>query len=192
MQAALLVSLILPATLASAAEDVVYVKVGRAYLRKGPGVNFSQLSLVSEGIRLDVTNRRGDWLKIKTTLGAEGWILARATTSTPPPEVVIRELGQRIETLEEDNSGLQERIRTLADTRQDIELSASQRQAKITLLEAKVESIESNQTFLWSCLGVVVLLVGWGLGFFTGMSRKQLEIRHQNEMVKATKERMGA
>lgn len=174
-----------------AAPEVVYVAVGRAYLRKGPGVNFSQASLVSEGARLEITGSRGDWLKVVTTLGVEGWILDRATTTTPPPEVVIRELEQKISTLETTNAGLEDRIRILADTRQDVELAASQARAETTTLTSRIDAMESDRSFRWACLGVVVLLLGWGLGFFTGMSRRQLEARHQEQMVQATRQRMS-
>ena len=183
-------NLILPSQLALAASDVVYVRVGRAYLRKGPGTNFTQTSLIKEGTRLDVLTRRGDWLEVKTTLEVEGWILSKATTSTPPPEVVIRELEMKISRLDEANSALEARIRTLADTRQDVELEASKSRSDILTLNAKVQAMEDERSLLWAALGIVVLLLGWGLGFFTGMSRRQLEARHQDAMVKASGQRL--
>lgn len=174
---------------AHAASDVVYVDVGRAYLRTGPGVAWGQKNLVSEGARLEVLTRRGDWLEVRTSTGADGWILGRATTTAPPPEVALMELEQRFKLLEQTNTSLEERIRTLADARQDVELQASQRQAEISALNAQIEALQSRETFLWACLGVGVLLLGWGLGFVTGMSRRQLENRHQEDLAQASRPR---
>ena len=163
-------------------KDMVYVEVERSYLRSGPGVEYAERGVVNKGDALEVLERQVIWLKVQPVVGREGWILKRATTSVAPAPVVIDSLKGKITDLDKENNELQERIRTLADTRQDVEMEASQLKGQVLGLQARVDALESSRELMWAALGVIVLLLGWFLGFLTGMARKQAENKAQSEM----------
>ncbi len=162
----------------------VFVKVTRSHLRAGPGINYKTVTIVSSGQELSVVARRGDWYKVSTLTGTTGWIIRRAVTSSAPAPVVIRELERTVKEMEAENQRLTAEIRRLSDARQDLELKASKLNAEVLALQTRNDDLQSWRTIIWGVIGLVVLLVGWALGFIAGNFRRQAEDTRYNAMMR--------
>jgi SH3-like domain-containing protein len=69
----------LGASVAGAADDSVRVRVDAANVREGPGTQYERLWTVGRDFPLEITARRGRWLKTRDFVGLEGWIFAPLT-----------------------------------------------------------------------------------------------------------------
>ncbi len=94
-------SLVLTLSLAAGSgwADSVQVDALRVNVRKEPSTASAIVAAVSRGEVLEVLDRAGDWYRIKTRSGAEGYVSARllraatpaAGTSTPTPRAAVPE-----------------------------------------------------------------------------------------------------
>lgn len=70
------------------AAEVVVVNVDVLNLRSGPGTSYAAAGQVLRGMRLEVLQRQGDWIKVRTPAGKEawvaGWLVTAPGTATPP------------------------------------------------------------------------------------------------------------
>ena len=64
--------------------ETVYVQAKTAQLRSGKTSLDSVVANLKYGDALDVTDRDGSWLQVRTAAGAQGWIFAGKTSSTKP------------------------------------------------------------------------------------------------------------
>ncbi|MGQ9731694.1 MAG: C40 family peptidase [Candidatus Zipacnadales bacterium] len=60
-----------------------WIKVEEARIRSGPGLNYKIYGTRSQGTKVFVVDRQGDWAKVKTP-GGYGWILAELLTDHVP------------------------------------------------------------------------------------------------------------
>lgn len=185
-----LIAVLLMAT-ASAQEQVatrpldrVFVNVARSNLRSGPGAQFASVGVVAAGQELEVVQVQDEWLKVTTAGGKPGWIIRRAVTSTPPTPVVVKTLERKISGLQSENEELAREIRRLSDSRQDLELQASKLTTEVSLLTSRNEELKSWRTVLWVILGIMVLMIGWVLGFLAGMFRRQADDKRYDTLIK--------
>jgi murein DD-endopeptidase MepM/ murein hydrolase activator NlpD len=70
-----------PAAVASAAM-VGFVNSGRINLRQGPGTSFAAISQLGARTSLTLVARHGDWYKVRTTGGTNGWVSAELLSIT--------------------------------------------------------------------------------------------------------------
>lgn len=78
------------ATLASGAahaQNMVSVKGNTLNMREGPGTNTAVLWELKKGYPLQVTQRKGNWLKVSDFEGDSGWV-ARSLIGNAPHHVV--------------------------------------------------------------------------------------------------------
>lgn len=70
------------------ASEIVVVNVDALNLRSGPGTGYGKVGQALRGMRLEVLQRQGDWVKVKTPSGQVAWVagwLVTAPGATPPP-----------------------------------------------------------------------------------------------------------
>ncbi len=164
--------------------EKVYINVRRANVRDGPGPEHKALRVLSAGQGLVVLGSSGNWLKVDLGNGKAGWVNKRAVTHKPPAPVVIAQLRRELKAVQQDNETLKQEITRLSDARQDLELENSRLKAQVNVLTLQNEDLKSWRVILWAGLGLVVLLVGWGLGFLTGMFRKQADDRRYDRLMR--------
>ena len=174
----------LAAPSAEAGAEKVYINVRRANVRDGPGPEHKALRVMSAGQELEAIGSKGNWLKVKLGDGKTGWVNKRAVTRKPPAKVVIAQLRSQLKAAQQDNETLKQEITRLSDARQDLELENSRLKAKVSVLTLQNEDLKSWRVILWAAVGLVVLLVGWALGFLTGMLRKQADDRRYDRLMR--------
>jgi len=87
----------------------LYVRDGvSAAIREFPYDNSKVTAMAQANDYLEIFEGRGEWLKVKTPKGEEGWIQNRFLTRTMPKKLVIDQLNEKIKALTEENTALQE------------------------------------------------------------------------------------
>lgn len=87
----------------------LYVRDGvSAMIREFPYDNSRVMAMAQANDYLEIFEGRGEWLRIKTPKGEEGWIQNRFLTKTMPKKLVIDQLNEKIKALTDENTALQE------------------------------------------------------------------------------------
>jgi SH3 domain protein len=87
----------------------LYVREGASIpVREAPYENSRITGMGTQGDYLEIFEGRGDWLRIKTPKGEEGWVQSRYLTKQMPKTLVMDQLNEKIKSLTEENLTLQE------------------------------------------------------------------------------------
>lgn len=164
--------------------EKVWLDVARSHLRAEPGTDSDSVVIVSAGQELEVVATQDDWMKVATSTGKVGWLSRRAVTATPPTPVVVKSLEKKLAGLQSENEQLTTEMRRLADSRQELELQTSKLRTEVAVFQAQTEELKSWRIWMWALIGLVVLLVGWVLGFITGTLRRQADDRRYDALKK--------
>lgn len=70
-------------------------------IRSGQGTQFKILSVVPDGLQVDILEEEEPWVKVRTAGGTEGWMLKRYLSSDPPLVLVVASLEEEKAELEE-------------------------------------------------------------------------------------------
>lgn len=81
--AAVGMSLLTLASGAAHAQSMVSVKGSTLNMREGPGTNTPVLWELKKGYPLQITQRKGKWVKVSDFEGDTGWVVRSLTGSTP-------------------------------------------------------------------------------------------------------------
>ncbi len=84
-------------TVASAAEYVYVSDELRVGVRPKPSRQGSATSVVTTGMRLEILEQRGNYLRIRTDKGDEGWVKKTYTTMQAPAVVRLKKLQQQLQ-----------------------------------------------------------------------------------------------
>ncbi|MBD3669667.1 MAG: TIGR04211 family SH3 domain-containing protein [Gammaproteobacteria bacterium] len=168
--AALLLSFMLTGT--SLAETVFVDDNLRVGVRPEPDNSYSPISVVVSGMVLEVLERKGNYMRIRTPSGVEGWVSSSYVTKKKPAQILLEEA-------REEEKALNERIEDL--TARIEELSQSQTRLQQTIRKLETENAElkdqMNETIRlesllsggatpwWQNLIILILLI---LGAFGG------------------------
>ncbi|GMR08396.1 MAG: hypothetical protein BMS9Abin26_1401 [Gammaproteobacteria bacterium] len=84
-------------TIVSAADYVYVSDELRVGVRPNPGRQGSATSVVTTGMRLEILEQRGNYLRIRTDKGKEGWVKKTYTTTQAPAAVRLKKLQQQLQ-----------------------------------------------------------------------------------------------
>lgn len=77
----------------------LYVGDTKLNLRSGRGTQYRIITTLDPGQPVTALSTAGEWTKIGTTDGNEGWVVSRYLTEDKPPDVKIEDLNIQLETL---------------------------------------------------------------------------------------------
>jgi SH3 domain protein len=87
----------------------LYVREGsNAAVREEPYGNSKMIGVAEVNDYLEIFETQGDWSRIKTPKGDEGWVLTRLLTKQLPRVLVINQLNEKVKALTQENMKLQE------------------------------------------------------------------------------------
>ncbi len=82
-------------------------------LRTGPGTGRKIIAMLPSNLKVEVLTENGQWTKVRTPEGKEGWVVSRFLTTEIPKSIKLErlqkkydELSQRAETLSSENTEL--------------------------------------------------------------------------------------
>lgn len=74
----------------------------RVGVRAEPSDNTPSITVIDTGTRLDIMERRGSHVKVRTPSGVEGWVKGAYLSNIKPAKVLLRDTSQRVEQLEKE------------------------------------------------------------------------------------------
>ena len=110
MPAGKIISIILYAAVSVMAVHVASVSAETRYVsdvlvisvRDGQNKDAAVLGYIKTATPVDIIEEQGDYLKIKTKDGLEGWVLAKYIVSEKPKALIIDDMEKKIEQLTKD------------------------------------------------------------------------------------------
>lgn len=111
----------------------MYVKpAAEIPIRSGKGTEYKILSVVPDGLQVELLKEDDDWAMVRTQGGTEGWMLKRYLTSDKPLAEVVEELTSRNERqgeqLEETDSKYKELAEIHSQTEQELNTCIRERE----------------------------------------------------------------
>ena len=176
-----------------------YIQVG---VRQSQAANSAILETIRTGAHVTrlADSADGQWIKVRTQAGTEGWVLNRYLMENAPAAALISDLPEDqaglLENLRQENQQLQEKLganqtsasewqskyeRLYADSLETVNLRKSHDELKAQLeqqtsrlqeLETENQSLNFTSNLSWFMAGGSVLLVGWLLGWLFGKRKR--------------------
>lgn len=88
-------------TTACLATEMYVGDITKLNLRAGRGIKYQVIETLTPGERVTVLSTAGDWTKIGTLSGNEGWVVSKYLTSEKPADIKIEDLNIQMEALRE-------------------------------------------------------------------------------------------
>lgn len=148
--------------------ETVYVDDSlRVGVRPEPDNNYSPVSVVVSGMILEVLERKGDFMRIRTPSGVEGWVSNSYVTKKKPSQVLAQELRAQEKLLQEKIDDLNSRIESLSQNEKLLRLKVSDLEQenaglKDRLIEdTRIAGLLSGSTTPWwfNLLFLILLIV---------------------------------
>lgn len=81
------------------AQGVYINDVVQVALRTGPGYEHSVVTVLRSGDRVELLDNSGDWSRVRSSEGSEGWVLSRLITDKAPNVLKLKRLEQEMEAI---------------------------------------------------------------------------------------------
>lgn len=153
--------------------ETVYVDDSlRVGVRPEPDNNYSPTSVVVSGMILEVLERKGSYMLIRTPSGVEGWVSNSYVTKKKPAQILLDELRQEEKVLQETINVLNSRIESLSQSEKQLRIKLSDMEQENTEVKEQLNEdsriaglLSGSTTPWWSNLIFLILL---SLGSFGG------------------------
>ncbi len=149
-------------------------------MRSGMGVDFRIIAMLPLGQKITALEKEGEWVKIRTQGGTEGWVLKRFVGSEVPYRIRFDELQQehaetlsRLSMMEQKNSLLVKDNRELKNRLETEVGQMSQQLDKLTWENRILRDAASNRFVKWFLAGAGVLFFGFIVGYLIKRGRRQ-------------------
>lgn len=138
--------------------------------------NIAPVGVVTSGMKLEILDRDGAYLKIRSENGQQGWIKDIYVVSKPPAIIQLeklkvegKKLQARLKTLEENNNVLQQANQSLSEKIEELE--AQQKSFQLQRARQQATHLSSGEpspySWLWWVLAILILA---GVGFVSGIN----------------------
>ncbi len=148
---------------AAGAEDA-WVRGAPLNLRSGAGTEFRILASTQPGERLTVLKRSGDWTKVRTEAGKEGWIAAGYLDPEAPPTLRLTELEAEAERLQSELGVLSEETGELRSQNENLSSADSGQRGEIERLTRENYKLRAGTRSAEWLTGALILGMGMVLG----------------------------
>ena len=135
-----------------AAQDTRYIsdKIF-VVLHRGPGTDYKWVSRLTPGTRLDVISADGDWTKVTTSRGTQGWVRSEYLSAVAPAQVLLPAAEQQAATLTTANRELEAQLALLTDEKTALE-------SQLLSATGELDSVSTNFNDLKQISGNAVQL----------------------------------
>lgn len=170
---ALLLGLMLTTTVAFA--ETVYVDDNlRVGVRPEPDNSYSPISVVVSGMVLEVLERKGNFMRIRTPSGVEGWVSNSYVTKKKPAQLLLDDANKKMKDMEEKISSLNNQVGKLNVDRTKLQTNVKELERENAELKDKVDEsshldslMSGNSTHWWQ--NIIILLVLISAAFTAGV-----------------------
>jgi SH3 domain protein len=127
----------------SAADGVRYVNDHLIItLRSGQGNDFRVLKSLPSGTKVELLEEDGDYSRVRTADGTEGWVTSWYLSDTPTAKLLLDGAQQKAQRLESENKHLQADNKELTQSRNSLQQELSDLKRKHTTLVAQNEKLK--------------------------------------------------
>ena len=170
-----------PQTPVSASERVGFLNDSiKIMMRTGRGTDYRIIAMPSLGQKVTVLEDAGDWVKIRTDAGTEGWVLSRFVGYDIPYRIRFDELqkeytlvSEKLSVLEQENKRLTQENREM-DKRLKTEIGQMTAEVEKLSKENRILRDEmANRLIKWFLAGAGVLFFGFLIGYLTKRGRRR-------------------
>ena len=161
------------------AADTVYVNdMLRVGVRTDPASNEAPIAVVTTGTALSVLERQGNYLKVRTEDGTEGWVNSVYTSEQKPARMRLAQLQkayaqnqEQLQSLQAKLSADETRVKQLQQALTDAHQEKQQLKGQLGQLKSRLG--ESQWAWLASAVAFILLFVG---GIFLGSTWRRQRI----------------
>ncbi len=132
----------------------------RVNMRSGPGTQYRIVKLLRSGDEIQDLGTQGDWTRIRSNDGEEGWVPKGYMVEEPPASVTVPQLRTRLQLAEASVGDLQKKLQNQAEVVGELDTLRSR------VRELQVENIRLSGSTRWKELasGGAVVLIGMLIG----------------------------
>ena len=157
----------------TAAAEVVYVD---DYLRLGVRTNpdpaESSIAVVTTGEALTVLGREGDYIKIRTEDGTEGWVSKNYVSDEPPARRQLEQLRKEYEQKEAQSVELSKSLAESTESRDAMDKRITELMTENSSLQQEIDTLTGRtdsliQKYAWAfriAIAILLFLTGFYLG----------------------------
>ena len=146
--------------------ETVYVDDNlRVGVRPEPDNSYSPISVVVSGMVLEVMERKGNFIRIRTPSGVEGWVSNSYVTKKKPAQILLDESKEQQKELEEKLQSLTVQVEKLSQERNSLQHSVQELERENTELKDQMDEnshlerlLSGSATPWWQNLIIVLLL----------------------------------
>ncbi|MDW7773579.1 MAG: TIGR04211 family SH3 domain-containing protein [Desulfobulbaceae bacterium] len=122
--------------------ETLYVKPSSEIpIRSGQGTEFKILSVVPDGLMVELVEESDPWAKVRTPGGTEGWMLRRYLSSEPP-------LSEMVDILKAEKSELETKEEAVSQKFDELSLAYTQMQQEYNACLAERDELRNNYQML--------------------------------------------
>ena len=113
-------------------------------LRTGQGIDHKIISMIKSGEPVEVVEPAGQWTKIRTQSGREGWVLTRFLKSEEPSRIALEQLREKHKTMMEQLAPSLEEIRVLKEENQRLRLELARTEKTNSEFQKMYETLKKD------------------------------------------------
>jgi SH3 domain protein len=155
--------------------ETVYVDDNlRVGVRPEPDNSYSPISVVVSGMVLEVLERKGNFMRIRTPSGVEGWVSNSYVTKKKPAQILVDEYKDKQKKLEDKIKSLTSQLEKLTKDKNQLQLNVQELERENTELKdqmdenSRLESLLSGSATPW-WQNLIILLVLMAAAFIGGV-----------------------
>ncbi|MDZ7758896.1 MAG: TIGR04211 family SH3 domain-containing protein [Desulfovermiculus sp.] len=149
-------------------------------LRSRPDATHKIVRMLPSGTPLQILDQTTSWYRIRTQAGQTGWVLKRYVMQEIPKKMLIKDLQDKIQTLEQSTSQAQATIDQLRSENRNLSSDLKQTKERLAnvssdhqALRTKVHTLRSDHELRWFLSGAGVIGISALIGFIFGRFRSR-------------------
>lgn len=110
-------------------------------MRSGQGNSYQILKTLPSGTRLELLENAGEYSRVRTAAGIEGWVLSQYLTATPIARDRLEQAGRELENIRQQKQQLQQQLAQAREEQQQLEAALSRTEAESKQLAEELQQL---------------------------------------------------
>jgi SH3 domain protein len=153
---------------AASAETAWVRGESRLNVRTGPGSDYRIIEMVKDDDPVQVVKRQGDWTRVKTAAGNDGWVPSAFLVVEAPPAVRVGQLESEAQALRQRVASLESDNTRLTSSHEELTGRDAERAEECQRLASENKDLKAGQRWPFMITGAGILASGLLAGAFFG------------------------
>lgn len=115
-------------------------------LKRSPSESSQVIGMASTNDYLTVQEEEGDWIKVSTPDGQEGWVSERLLTTETPRALIITQLNEKLRASSDAIKAMEEQNKTLAKENRELQYNISSLSSDVGKSKEEYDKLRSAST----------------------------------------------